>query len=57
METLHDVMVSKGVRFTPDEKRDLNAAENILRKGISELESGGKTALPRPAFASKNPAA
>lgn len=24
METLHDVMVSKGVRFTPEEKRDLN---------------------------------
>ena len=38
-------------------QRDLNAAENILRKGISELESGGKTALPRPAFVSKNPAA
>lgn len=38
-------------------QRDLNAAENILRKGISELESGGKTALPRPAPASKNPAA
>ena len=24
METLHDVMVSKGVKFTPEEKRDLN---------------------------------
>ena len=52
-------MVSAEIHPTDSQKyeRVHNAAENILRRGISELESGGKTALPRPAPASKNPAA
>lgn len=37
METLHDVMASKGVRFTPEEKKDLNIRLLLLAQ-LSTLQ-------------------
>ena len=52
-------MVSAEIHPTDSQKydRDLNAAENILRRGISELWCGGKTVSDTvlPPLAHKNP--